>query len=193
MVLILGMGQAYAQFEDFENSGGTVNVNRGSGSGSGNSDQRLIDRLRFGGSFGMGFASEMFAINVDPSVGYAFNKYVTAGITTTFEFYRHGDPYWGDTYKQMILGAGIYAEAYPIDFLVAHAEIQGLSFKDYFSDPYNPVRKSDGVILLGGGYHRSITDRAGINMMLLWNLNATQDIIHNTSFSNPIIRISFIF
>ncbi len=188
MAMVAFSGSAYAQFEDFENGGQQTN-NRGNNGNNGSSNQRLIDRLRFGGNFGLGFSTNGFAMSLNPTVGYCINRYVTAGVIGTCEYYRYGETSYRPAYSKSNLGGGAYAEIYPIDFLVLHAEAQYISYDDY----YYPTRRSDAPILIGGGYHRSLSNRAGINLMFLWNLNETDGLRNNTSFSNPIIRFSVIF
>lgn len=183
-------GKAYAQFEDFEDGGQHSANNRNGGGNGGNG--RLIDRLRFGGDFGLGFSNNGFAMSINPNVGYQFNQYVTAGVIATCEYYRYGETSYRAAYSKSNFGGGLFADIYPIDFLVLHAEAQYINYDDYTSYSSSD-RRSDMPILIGGGYHRRISDRAGINLMFLWNLNETDGLRYNTSFSNPIIRFSVIF
>jgi len=192
LLMLLGVGGAYAQFEDFENGDQQTVRNRGNGNGSGGHD-RLIDRLRFGGDFGFGFSNNSFAVNVDPMVGYRFNQYVTAGVITTFEYYHYGDSYYYSAFSKCNFGGGAYLDVHPLNCIVLHAEAQYISYKDYYNNVNTPERRADVPILVGGGYHRELSDRAGINLMLLWNLNPTQGLENNTSFTNPIIRFSLYF
>lgn len=189
MVLVLGAGRCMAQFENFEDNNANI---RGGGSGD-NGGNRAIDHLRFSGNFGIGFAGGNFAVNFDPCVGWAFNKYVTLGVIATCEYFKYGDSYYNDSYSQSILGGGVYAEAYPLDFLVVHGEFQKISYKDYYNSSVNPDRISENIALIGGGYHWSISERSGCNLMILWNLNVTDGIRNNTSFSNPIFRFNIVF
>ncbi|MBQ5551246.1 MAG: hypothetical protein IIT32_09300, partial [Bacteroidales bacterium] len=71
-------GRGFAQFSDFEDD--TSNDNSNNNRGNTRQGYRLMDHLRFGGEFGIGFASNSFAAQFDPQVGYCFNRYVTAGI-----------------------------------------------------------------------------------------------------------------
>ncbi len=190
ILLLLGTGRCLAQFQDFEGN----NSNSGSNSGGGGHSsgrQSLMDRLRFSGNFGMGFAHGCFAANFDPAVGYAFNPFITMGLIGTCEYYQYDDGYYGDS--QSIFGIGAYVEAYPLDFLVLHGEYQKITFKDYYNNSFDPERVFDNIALIGGGYRIVISERSSANLMILWNLNVNDPIRHNTSFSNPIFRFNIVF
>lgn len=184
---LIGIGHGYAQFSDFEDD--NSNSNNNSNNRRAPERYRLIDHLRFGGDFGIGFASNSFAVQFDPQVGYYFNRYVTAGIIGTYEYYK----YTSYSLSSSVYGGGIYADVHPLDFIVLHAEAQAICYDNYWANYNDPDKKVDVPILIGGGYHRQITDRAAVNMMLLWNLNATKGLENNTSFTNPIIRINITF
>lgn len=180
VLLLVAASNVFAQFQDFEN-GNQEQRQR--------SNNRIIDRLRFGGNFGLGFGSGTLSVQFNPCVGYRFNEYLTAGLITTYEYYK----YSSISYSSHIYGGGVYADCTPIDFLVIHGEVQAINYDNYYNYYNNSERTLDIPILIGGGYRRQISDRASINMMILWNLNATDGLENNTSFSNPIVRISFIF
>jgi hypothetical protein len=185
---LIGVGHGFAQFRDFEddNSNNNSNNNRRTVQ-----RYRLIDHLRFGGDFGLGFASGTFTVQFSPQVGYYFNQYITAGIIATYEYYKYSSNY--NSISSSVYGGGIYADSHPLDFLVVHAEAQAICYDNYWANYNDPDKKVDIPILIGGGYHRQITDRASFNFMLLWNLNATKGLENNTSFSNPIIRANITF
>lgn len=184
-------GQGYAQFRDFENddneSANQTNNRNGTRQG-----YRLIDHLRFGGDFGIAFGDASFTVQFFPQVGYYFNQYITAGAIGTLDYYRY-DFGNGNKKTSCVFGGGLYADSHPLDFLVVHAEAQAICYDDYYSNYSFPDKKVEFPIMLGGGYHRAITDRASLNVMLLWNINQTTGLENNTSFSNPIIRFNFIF
>lgn len=183
-------GRGYAQFRDFEddnNSNSNTNNNRR------NSQQgyRLIDHLRFGGDCGIGFGTGSFAAQFNPQVGYYFNEYVTAGVIGTFEYFKYSSTY--NSVSSSVYGGGLYVDVHPINFLVVHAEAQAICYDNIYANSFDPDKKVDVPILIGGGYHKQLTDRAAVNIMLLWNLNATKGLENNTSFSNPIFRVNVTF
>lgn len=180
-------GRGFAQFSDFEDD--TSNDNSNNNRGNTRQGYRLMDHLRFGGEFGIGFATNSFAAQFDPQVGYCFNRYVTAGIIGTLEYYK----YSSYSITSSVYGGGFYVDAHPLEFLVAHVEAQAICYDNYSANQFIPDKKVDFPILIGGGYHRQVTDRASLNIMLLWNLNATEGLEKNTSFNNPIVRFNVVF
>lgn len=182
-------GRGFAQFSDFEDD--TSNDNSNNNRRNERQGDRFIDHLRFGGEFGIGFGSSSFSAYFDPQVGYCFNRYVTAGVIGTLEYFKYGSNY--NSISSSVYGGGVYADAHPLDFLVAHMEAQAICYDNYSANYFDPEKKVEIPILIGGGYHRQLTDRASLNFMLLWNLNATEGLENNTSFTNPIIRVNVMF
>ena len=182
-------GRGFAQFSDFEDDTSTDNSNNNRN----NTRQgyRLIDHLRFGGEFGVGLGSSAFSAYFDPQVGYCFNRYVTAGIIGTLEYYKYSSTY--NSVSSSVYGGGFYVDAHPLDFLVAHVEAQAICYDNISANSFDPDKKVDIPILVGGGYHRQLSDRASLNFMLLWNINATEGLENNTSFNNPIVRVNVVF
>ena len=126
-------GRGYAQFHDFEDDN-TQNQNNNRR----NTQQgyRLMDHLRFGGDFGLGFASGAFSVQFCPQVGYYFNRYITAGLIGTYEYYRYSSNSY-NTLSSSVYGGGIYADGHPLDFIVLHAEAQAICYENYWAN-YNP-------------------------------------------------------
>ncbi len=182
-------GRGFAQFSDFEDDTSTENNGGNNNRNTRRAGYNLMDHLRFGGEFGIGFASNSFAAQFDPQVGYCFNRYVTAGIIGTLEYYKYSNY----SISSSVYGGGFYMDVHPLDFLVAHVEAQVICYDNYSGNFFDPEKKVDVPLLIGGGYHRQLTDRAAVNIMLLWNLNATEGLENNTSFNNPIFRINVVF
>lgn len=181
LIFIFAFGTASAQYEDFENSR----------SQNSTADRRewFLDHFTFGGNFGLCFG-DYTSVVLNPCFGYRINSHFNAGVTATYDYTSYAD-----NFKQSIYGGGIYLEAYPIQCLVIHGEAQYLSYKKFYDGYYfypEPDRAGAMPILVGGGYRKMLTDRASINLMLLWNVNATRDINDNI-YTNPILRVSLIF
>lgn len=193
LTLFLCAGTASAQFEDFEDEGkSTVKVTPNGAK----SDSDFFEKFAFGGSFGLGFTSDFGYIETIPFFGYRFNEHLTAGVTATYMYSYYSDPYYRiEDFDSHIFGGGVFADVYPFKFLVIHAETQALSFENY-SDGYtinlDAKRVWDVPMILGIGYHQSITDLIGINYMLMWNFNDSNALRYNVYY-NPLVRISFVF
>lgn len=182
IVMALCAIQAMAQFNNLE----------GNNQRSGNRQQRyrFADHLRYGGNFGMSFGTSATAVQVNPIVGYDFNMYTTAGILATYEYYKYSGGL--NDYTNTTYGGGVFAEAHPLEYLNIHAEAQVITYKDYSANYYEPQTRTDYPILIGGGYRKMINNRSSLNIMLLWNINDTRAMRENTTFNNPIVRVSFI-
>ncbi len=148
--------------------------------------------LGFAGNCGLSIGSEFLNVQFNPNVGYCFNQYVTSGVIATMEYFK-GTSYFNETYSNFTYGGGAFVDVFPIDFLVARVEAQLICYDDCYHNFQNPEKKVEVPILIGAGYHKAITDRASINLMLLWNLNETEGLRNNTTFSNPILKINFCF
>ncbi|MBR4265565.1 MAG: hypothetical protein IKQ46_05860 [Bacteroidales bacterium] len=186
--LIFSFGTVSAQYEDFENN--NQNNNHRS-----SRTQWFLDHFTFGGNvgFGLGFGDNSVSyVEINPIIGYRFNNYFNAGLIFTYEYYKYKYAMMSDI-SRSIYGGGIYAEAFPLDFLVIHAEAQYLNFENYYNwNGSDAQRMWDMPILVGAGYRRVISDRVNVNFMLLWNINNTNELNYNV-YSNPIVRVSIQF
>lgn len=190
LALALCAGTASAQFEDFEDEEkATVKVNN-----NGVKENReFLDKFAFGGSFGFGFSSGYGYFETVPFFGYRFNDYITAGVTATYMYSYFNDYFY--EYDSHVFGGGVFTDVYPFKFLVVHAEAQALNFENIVDGTYwypEPERMWDVPMVLGIGYHQSFNQRMGVNYMFMWNFNDTNALRYNV-YSNPIIRISFVF
>ncbi|MCQ2973821.1 MAG: hypothetical protein MJ211_03310 [Bacteroidales bacterium] len=186
---------SYAQFEDFEDeekSQITISNNEKKKK----DDKSFLEKYTFGGNLGFGLGNSMAYIETEPFFGYRFNKVVSAGVTATYMFYSYDEDILLDSYRTSVYGAGVFADVYPIRSLVLHAEVSGLNFDNKFDGYGNYYieknRQWDMPVILGIGYHMSFNEYMGINYMLLWNVNDSNGLKYNV-YSNPIIRISFVF
>lgn len=193
VILTLTSNFASAQFEEFEDEheASPRNTNR-------QSDERLIDRLVIGGSFGLGFDSYTFYGEILPQVGYIFNDYVNAGAIATYMYTGYSDYYY-DNFSQSVYGGGVYADIIPVRFLVLHAEAQAINFKEIFTSSYyssynlDAKRMWDYPVLVGAGYRMPFGQKSSVNYMLLFNINNTKPLQNNVYPGGVLIRIAFLF
>jgi len=182
LFLILIAVNANAQYENFENTKPSNNTSQ-------SRSDWFWEHIVFGGNIGLSVGS-VTAIEVNPCIGYRFNRYLNAGLIVTYEYFR--DSY--NDYTNSVYGGGLYAEGYPFDFLTIHAEAQYLNFKNY--DGYysrDVERVWDMPILIGAGYRKRISDYICVNLMLLFNINNTSALRYNVYNSNPIVKINVMF
>jgi hypothetical protein len=161
---------------------------------------RPIDRIFFGGNFGMQFGT-ITNIEISPLVGYFITPKLSAGTGIRFEYFK--DKGYYAPYETIIYGGNIFTRYIIISNLgeglniglntgiFAQVEYEALSLeKAYFEPPYT----EDGrfivhSVLVGGGIIQPIGRRSAFLLTVLYNLNENA----RSPYSNPIIRVGFTF
>lgn len=161
---------------------------------------RPIDRLFFGGNFGMQFGT-ITNIEISPLVGYYITPRLAAGTGIRFEYFK--DKGYYAPYETAIYGGNIFTRYIIINNLgeglnlglntgiFAQLEYEALSLeREYFEPPYT----QDGrfivhSVLVGGGIIQPIGRRSAFLLSVLYNLNDNA----RSPYSNPIIRVGFNF
>ena len=163
-------------------------------------DIRPIDRLFFGGNFGLMFGT-VTNIEISPLVGYYLTPRLAAGGGTRFEYYR--DKGYYAPYQTTIYGANLFSRYTIIRNLgeglniglntgiFAQVEYEALSLdRAYFEPPYTEEgRFWVHSVLVGGGFIQPIGRRSAFILTVLYNLNETA----RSPYSNPIVRVGFTF
>jgi hypothetical protein len=161
---------------------------------------RPIDRLFFGGNFGLMFGT-ITNIEISPLVGYYITPRLAAGGGIRFEYYR--DKGYYSPYQTTIYGGDIFSRYTIIRNLgeglniglntgiFVQVEYEALSLeKAYFEPPYTEAgRFFVHSILAGGGLIQPIGNRSAFIFTVLYNLNETA----RSPYSNPIVRVGFTF
>jgi hypothetical protein len=143
-------------------------------------------RLFFGGAFGLQFGS-VTLIELSPLIGYKITPKFGIGIGPTYKYYRYKDYYSPSAYSQTnVFGGSIFARYFIFENVFAHAEYETLFYNTYVPG-YPKEMQQYNSLLVGGGYRQQIGANAGMNIMLLWNLNDTP----GSPYTNPVIRIGF--
>ena len=161
---------------------------------------RPIDRIFFGGNFGMQFGT-ITNIEVSPLVGYHITPRLSAGLATRFEYFRDKGVIY--PYETTIYGGSVFTrfvviqnlgEGLGIGFntgVFAQAEYEMLSLeREYFEPPYTGTgRFLVHSVLVGGGIIQPIGRRSAFLVSVLYNLNESA----RSPYNNPIVRIGFNF
>jgi hypothetical protein len=163
-------------------------------------DLRPIDRLFFGGNFGLMFGT-VTNVEISPLVGYYLTPRLAAGAGIRFEYFR--DKGYYEPYQTTIYGGNIFSRYTIIRNLgeglnirinsgiFTQVEYEALSLeREYFEPPYT----GDGrfivhSILVGGGLIQPIGRRSALLLTVLYNLNETS----RSPYSNPVVRVGFTF
>lgn len=142
-------------------------------------------RIWVGGNLGLQFGT-VTLIQVNPLVGYRLTPKLTLGVTGNYIYLR--DNTFSQRYSTEIYGGGLFGRYFITDDLYAHTEYEILSLETPNAYGSGLYRTNVTSVLVGGGYRQWISDRAGIDLMLLWNVNQSR----LSPYSNPIIRVGFI-
>lgn len=107
------------------------------------------DRVRYGGSIGLGFGSNFFSATLAPSAIYQVNPYFAAGVGLNFSYASEKD-----FYDSFIYGGSLLALFSPIRELQLSAEFEELRVSRNFD---NPIFIDDDywypALFLGAGFN----------------------------------------
>ena len=147
----------------------------------------IMSRIDFGGYLGLQFGT-VTILDIAPMASYRVTEKFHAGLGFTYMYYK--DTRYTPDYSASSYGFNIFTRYFIWRDLFAHVEYAPLNVGYYDYDASGRwVKSSVWVhdILLGGGYRQRISDRASVNLMVLWNVNES----FYSPYSNPIIRIGF--
>ena len=162
------------------------------------------DKFFAGGNFGLSFGSYTF-INLNPQVGYRFNRFLGAGIGMNLVYASHKERYNGMDYSkttQGITGLNTFVRFYPVQrFLVQVQPEANYTFgnsKYYFDPLFQPLNppvkyKLDAEIipsvLVGGGLV-SPTNRGAMLFTVMYDVLQNP----NSPYGNrPVVNVGYNF
>ncbi|MBD80557.1 MAG: hypothetical protein CL840_16705 [Crocinitomicaceae bacterium] len=156
-------------------------------------------RTFIGGGFGLGFSQNSGFINVSPILGYNFSKNLQAAMKFTY-WYNWGRAYDAKggvhKYDGNIYAYSIFSRYVIFKGLFAHIEPEYMNLPRYeWSRDWSSStgwtleeRRVDAFnFYVGGGFYQGFSGNSGGFVMLLYNLNETE----NSFYSNPYIQIGF--
>ena len=140
----------------------------------------LKDRIYIGGNAGMQFG-DVLLIDISPMVGYRVTDRFSTGVGVRYmyvdqrrmTYYEPDHIYGGSLFARMDVYQGLFAYS---EFEVLNRRIE------------LDRRINIGSWFVGGGYSQPLGDRAGMSVMLLYNLTESEYSIYG---NNPIIRVGF--
>ncbi|MCB0819115.1 MAG: hypothetical protein KDC13_00725 [Bacteroidetes bacterium] len=158
-------------------------------------------RLYVGGSFALGLGT-VTSIDLSPMAGYNINRFLSAGIGTTYMFYSYNDPYGnGSDYRTSFWGGRVFARAVPfpdaLRGLFLHAEYESISnerlAEAYPNGPLELTRVWTPAVLVGPGFRSQMGANSYFTLSLYYNV-LDDGTVSSSIYSGPIIyRIGFIF
>ncbi|MGB4204222.1 MAG: hypothetical protein WBJ84_01220 [Bacteroidales bacterium] len=141
-------------------------------------------RWYLGGNFGLQFGT-ITLIDISPIVGYKLTEKLALGVGGTYKFYSIRSIYNPkERYKTNIWGGSCFARYSIFPQLFAHTEYEYLLFRRE-----NLENIDFHSIFIGGGYRQYFSEHNALEIMLLYNLNETD----NSPYSNPVIRVGLVF
>ena len=121
--------------------------------------------LMVGGDFNIFGSYGQFLFEIGPKLGYRIFPFLTAGVGIRYQYY-HNSVY---SYNSNVYGGGAFVSAYPIDFLILHAEFERLNLNAYSPASGQTFRTNANALFVGLGYRLSAGERFYINTMLLYD------------------------
>jgi hypothetical protein len=171
------------------------------------------ERVSVGGNLGLQFGS-ITDINISPEIMIRTVDQLHFGIGFSYDYYEAKQYFLDDStksyidFKANVYGGRIFTRYYLrilfdnfLGNFFVHGEYEYLYYtrpykedpKGNIIDPYNyTYSKGKDVqeissLFIGVGYEQSISPRAFIDILILYNLNET----YNSPYANPVFRIGF--
>lgn len=160
----------------------------------------IKERLFFGGNFSLQLGT-ITNIEVSPVIGLWVQPRIAVALGPDYKYYK--DPvqktsiYGGRAYIQLVVirdlnkfiplgnGTGL--------FLHLEDEMLSLDSFSWKNITASPKRFSINTLLAGAGLSQQIGRKAALNFMVLWSVYESDPEISTQIYSNPVIRIGFVF
>ncbi|MFQ3212787.1 MAG: hypothetical protein ACJAT1_000292 [Marivirga sp.] len=132
-----------------------------------------LERLYFGGNFGLSFSDNYTQIEASPIVGYMITDKLSAGTGVVYQYIKanfsspNGTQY---ALKTNIYGGKLFGRYNIAGQLFAYSEFEALSFEVYQDTSDRIIREIVPSMFIGGGYFFPLGAKAGINAVALYNL-----------------------
>ncbi|MFK7953873.1 MAG: hypothetical protein AB8B73_13590 [Ekhidna sp.] len=134
---------------------------------SGYTQNKLADRVYFGGGFGLSANANQTNVSLSPQVGYKITERYSAGIGIIYQYVglKQFDVslnnYGGSVFNRFNLTQQFFA----------YAEFERLNY-EYFAgnDPRITERAGYSSFLIGGGFSEQISRSASFNVTALYNV-----------------------
>jgi hypothetical protein len=125
----------------------------------------LKKRIYVGGEFGFSFGAGSTYLHLAPLVGYDITERFSAGLSSTYQFWRLRTPY--DTYNFSTVGAGIFTRYRPIDWLITQVEFDMYNTVDFYSPSFERINVP--AFMAGIGFARSMGEGAYGHVILMYD------------------------
>lgn len=128
----------------------------------------ILDRLRLGGSFGLGFGT-ITNVNLSPMAGLNLTDKLVGGVGATY-VWQHSKRF---NVNNNYFGGRAFLMYSVLPMVTLQAEYEGMNVQYYNSTERRNVRTWIGSPLIGGAYTQPLGGRftRSVHMTLLYNLN----------------------
>ncbi len=143
------------------------------------------ERVFVGGFVGLSFGT-FTLVSIHGHGGFRLTNRLSAGIGANYQ-YANDSFMGGESYSTHTYGFGAFARFSLVSDLFLHGELERLNVESrvpFVLDP-RPPRTTENNPLLGLGYGLRISEKARLNVLLLYNFNNQSQVY----FDNPFIRV----
>jgi hypothetical protein len=148
--------------------------------------QTLLDRMFWGGSFGLQFGT-FTNVSLLPVLGYRATETFWLGVGGVY----HYRSFRGSSLHNY--GGRAFAQQQVFNNFLIHGEVEQLSVEyptwNNSTNMYDLSRRYISIPMAGLGYRQRIGERGAADILLLYNFNNT----FASPYSNPVIRAGFSF
>ncbi len=138
---------------------------------------KLADKIYFGGGFGFSAGSNQTNLSLSPQVGYKITEKFSAGVGISYQYVKIKNP----NISINNYGWSLFTRYNIVQQFFAYSEFERLSFEYPTNfDPERTERTGYNSLLLGGGYSERLGGRASFSMMALYNV-----LYDETEFPRP--------
>lgn len=145
--------------------------------------QTLLDRMFWGGSFGLQFGTYT-NVSLLPVLGFRATETFWVGVGGVYHFQRYQRENLNN------YGGRAFAQQQVFNNFLVHAEYEHLSVEYFWNNGTGIAdrrRQSKGIPMAGLGYRQRIGAKAAADILVLYNFNDT----FPSPYSNPVIRAGF--
>ncbi|MCB9361386.1 MAG: hypothetical protein H6588_08795 [Flavobacteriales bacterium] len=178
IVFILSLSFSTGVFAQVDDDAYVYGDDRGSSKDDAKKSDGKFDwsRVTVGGGLGATFGDITY-FELAPTVGYYLTDNVLVGLGGTYIYYAN-NVY---DYKTNMYGGNVFTQ-YMFNGLpvLAHAETALMNYYSFNRE----ARITTTAVLLGGGLKQDFGGRSYLSILVLWDINETED----SFYPNPIIR-----
>lgn len=140
------------------------------------------EKVAIGGNIGATFGDITY-FEIAPIVGYYFTPNIIGGVGANYIYYAEK----ASNFSASIYGGRVFGQ-YLVNFapLLAHLEAEVINVEKFNNDRFNIYN-----FYVGGGLRQNLGGNSYLFVMVLWNLNETQESFYIQQ--NPIYRFGIAF